>query len=83
MQRWVEYDAGTLTPPCVIQHDIVRNEHLIWVWDGTAIHGPLSRPSYDEASVCAEVVSMSAAEVPVVPEPTYTVICDDGFEVQL
>lgn len=68
MDRWREYEAGTLTPPCVVQHDCVNGEHLIWVWDGITIHGPLSRPEYDEAS-CIAHVAFVRAEPPRVPDP--------------
>lgn len=51
MHRWPEYDAGTLVPPAVVQHDEVNGEHLVWVWTGEKIVGPLSRKVYDEAEV--------------------------------
>ena len=42
--RWAEYNAGTLTPPVVVQHDtLASGEHLVWVWTGERIQGPFSR----------------------------------------
>jgi hypothetical protein len=55
INRWKEYDAGKLTPPCVVQHDTIRNEHLIWVWDGETIK-QFSRSGYDEKSVLADAM---------------------------
>jgi len=49
MDRWKEYDAKTLTPPCVVQHDVIGKEHLIWVWDGMTIHGPMSQENEEDA----------------------------------
>lgn len=83
MERWREYEAGTLTPPCVVQHDILGSDHLIWVWHGAGIVGPVVRPVYDEAAVCAEVLASLVPPVEVVPEPAYRIICEDGFEVAL
>ena len=66
MNRWKEYDAGKLTPPCVVQHDQIRDEHLVWVWDGEKIHGPISRTSFDEKEVFATVEAIKQmAEMPV------------------
>lgn len=62
MDRWAEYDAGTLTPPAVVQHDEVAGEHLIWVYTGHAIVGPLSRRTYDEPAIVAEVIAALEAE---------------------
>lgn len=66
MERWKEYDAGTLMPPCVVQHDQVGTEHLIWVWDGERIQGPFSRTSDDEAGCIAAAVE--ARDNPTRPE---------------
>lgn len=57
MNRWAEYNAGTLTPPCVVQHDFVSGLHLVWVWDGSRITGPYSREKYDEQ----ELLDMASA----------------------
>jgi uncharacterized sporulation protein YeaH/YhbH (DUF444 family) len=60
MHRWPEYTAGTLSPLSVVQHDVTsQGEHLIWVWDGGRIHGPLSRATYDEAAILADVAAMA------------------------
>lgn len=70
MNRWAEYKSGTLTPPAVVQHDQVGSEHLIWVWTGAAIIGPLSRRSFDEPQAVADAlasVSMQS-EKPVTVE---------------
>lgn len=58
MDKWKDYDAGKLTPPCVVQYDIVGKEHLVWVWDGSQIVGPLSMPIYDEAKALEIVMAM-------------------------
>lgn len=34
MDRWDEYNDGALTPPAIVQHDVVGGEHLIWGWTG-------------------------------------------------
>lgn len=69
MDRWAEYNAGKLTPPVVVQHDICGDEHLIWVWDGKAIQGPFSRSVFDEKAVIADaVVVKEIATVPFVDE---------------
>lgn len=61
--RWAEYQAGTLTPPVVVQHDQLGSEHLIWVWTGTQIMGPFSRPSYDETAIVAQAVALEAEQM--------------------
>jgi len=62
MNRWPEYNAGTLTPPVIVQHDIAPlGEHLIWVYAVGGILGPYARPTYDEAAIIAEVVAMLTA----------------------
>jgi hypothetical protein len=60
INRWAEYDAGTLTPPVVVQQDQVGGEYLVWLWTGTSIEGPMSRTSFDEAAFIAQ---WQAAEV--------------------
>lgn len=67
INRWREYEAGKLTPPCVVQHDEVGKEQLVWVWTGEQIVGPLSRNSFDEKSVVEEAVAI--AKTPA-PEPS-------------
>lgn len=64
MHRWPEYDAGTLVPPAVVQHDEVNGEHLVWVYESVdrGIQGPISRRSYDEAAILAEVQARLEAE---------------------
>ena len=66
MEKWRDYEAGKLVPPCVVQHDVVRDENLVWVWDGDVIHGPLSRKVYDEAEVLATVQAIKDAPVVVI-----------------
>jgi hypothetical protein len=53
INRWAEYNAGTLTAPAIVQQDQVGSEYLIWVWTGTQIEGPLSRSSFDETAFMA------------------------------
>ena len=48
VNRWNDYNIGKLTPPAIVQHDIIGKEHLIWVWTGKEIVGPLSRTEYNE-----------------------------------
>ena len=57
MNRWAEYRAGTLTPPVVVQRDIVLNgSAMLWIWDGESIIGPVSRKSdADDVAVAVEV----------------------------
>jgi hypothetical protein len=57
MNRWKEYSEKSLTPPVVVQHDYDGKEHLVWVWDGKAIKGPISRQTYDEAAIIAGVIA--------------------------
>lgn len=63
MDRWKEYNNKTLTPPCVIQHDIIRDEHLIWVWDGVSIIGPLSTSDED---VAINIATTKPAEIEII-----------------
>jgi hypothetical protein len=63
MNRWEEYRAGTLTPPAVVQHDHLPNEHLVWIWDGEKVRGAFYREEYDEAAILADVQAMIAAEL--------------------
>jgi hypothetical protein len=63
INRWKEYDAGTLTPPCVVQHDVLGKENLIWVWTGTEIKS-FSRDTFDEESILAD--AMIVAETVVI-----------------
>lgn len=58
--HWQAYQDGKLTPPAVVQHDIVNGQHLIWVWDGMAIQGPFSRSSYDEKEITATAAAIAA-----------------------
>lgn len=71
VNRWAEYEAGTLTPPVVVQHDVVTGEHLVWVWcTDLRIRGPLSPPAgATEADVLAyaeQLVVEDATRVPIV-----------------
>jgi len=60
---WPEYNAGTLTPPVVVQHDTMPSgEHLIWVYTASGILGPYSRTTYDEATFTAEITEMLTAQ---------------------
>ena len=52
--KWKEYNAETLVPPCVVQHDTVGKEHLVWVWTGENIV-QVSRLKYDEKSILTDV----------------------------
>jgi hypothetical protein len=61
INRWKEYDAGELTPPCVVQHDEINEEHLSWVWTGNKII-QVSRKTYDEQAIIDEVMEMVAIE---------------------
>lgn len=70
--RWKEYDAKTLTPPCVVQHDVVGEEHLVWVWTGKNIL-QASRTIYNEAEIISDMV---ASEI-IQTEP-YEIECEDG-----
>lgn len=59
MNRWAEYNAGTLTPPVVVQHDVLPSgENLIWIYTPDGILGPYSRATYDEATFTAEILQM-------------------------
>ena len=59
MNRWSEYNAGTLTPPVVVQHDVMPSgENLIWIYTIEGILGPYSRTTYDEAAFTAEITEM-------------------------
>ena len=57
LNRWREYEAGTLTPPTIIQHDEQNGEHLAWVWTGVQIVGPLSRMEYNEQDIIDTAVA--------------------------
>lgn len=76
MDRWAEYDAGTLTPPVVVQRDTLFGEHLIWVWTGKRIIGPFTRKQWD-ASVEAEVLASAVAADPADPDQ-FQILCEDG-----
>lgn len=67
--RWREYEAGTLTPPAIIQHDEQNREHLIWVWTGTQIIGPLSRREYNEQNIIDTAVA--SAQIEQIEEPQW------------
>ncbi len=60
INRWAEYNAGTLTPPAVVQQDQVGTEYLIWVWTGTQIEGPISRSNFNEAAFRADFTALLA-----------------------
>lgn len=78
MNRWPDYNAGTLTLPAIVQHDTMpTGEHLVWVAVAQGvIAGPYSRTSYDEASVIVDAVASAAP-----PAPEYAVECEDGTVV--
>ena len=61
LNRWKEYEAGTLTPPAIVQHDEINGEHLVWVWTGIKII-QMSRKIYDEQTIIDEVMAMETAE---------------------
>jgi hypothetical protein len=81
MERWKEFNDKTLVPPCVIQHDIIRDEHLIWLWDGELIHGPLSRKSYDENEIIGKVENIKNMVFVSVVDPINAIIADKEAEV--
>jgi hypothetical protein len=60
--RWAEYNAGTLTPPVVVQHDTTTGGlHLIWVYTVDGIFGPYFRPSYETTAFITEFIEIQAA----------------------
>ena len=61
INKWKEYDDGKLTPPCVVQHDEINGEHLVWVWTGIKIV-QVSRKIYDEQTIIDEVMALETAE---------------------
>lgn len=52
---WRDYESGKLTPPCVVQYDIIGKEHLIWVWAGEQIK-LFNRAKYDEKTILNDAV---------------------------
>jgi hypothetical protein len=66
MNRWKEFKAGKLAKPCVVQHDELPGEHLVWVWcsDGV-IRGPFSRKEFDEVEIFETVASIILIDSPV------------------
>ena len=62
INKWNEYNAETLTPPCVVQCDHNADEYLIWIWTGAKILGPISRSEYNESRVVDEVMESYQAE---------------------
>ena len=60
VNRWAEYNAGTLTPPAIVQQDQVGSEYLIWIWTGTQIEGPMSRSNFDETAFMADFTALLA-----------------------
>lgn len=87
--KWAEYRAGTLVPPAVVQHDEVNGEHLIWVWTGENIVGPMSRRGFDEAQAIADAlvvvgtVSVEAVSVETVSveEDLYLLLARKEVEI--
>jgi hypothetical protein len=81
INRWAEYDAGTLTPPVVVQQDKLGNEYLIWLWTGTGIVGPMSRTSFDEGTFItqwqAEETERLAAEAERLAEEEFEQLVSD------
>jgi hypothetical protein len=73
MNRWHEYEAGTLTPPVIVQHDEVNGEHLVWVWTGKAIRGPVSRREWN-AEIEAAVLAIDFDPAP----DTFEITSEDG-----
>lgn len=80
MDRWAEYNAGTLTPPVVVQRDTVNGGHLIWVWTGRRILGPFQRASWD-ASVESAILAF-ATSIDLADPDTYAILCEDGFTIR-
>lgn|SRR5574343_400631 len=71
INKWKEYDDGKLIAPAVVQYDTIRDEHLIWVWDGDNIK-QFSRTSFDEKSILAD--AMAVIDEPVYVDPKDTSI---------
>lgn len=72
INKWKEYDAKTLTPPCVVQHDVLGEEHLVWVWTGKNIL-QTSRTVYNESEIIADMVALETVQT----EP-YEIEWEDG-----
>lgn len=81
MDKWADYKAGKLIPPCVVQHDVVRDENLIWVWDGVNIQGPFSRAKYDEAEILATAMTVKDAVATPALDPKEVVIAEKEAEI--
>jgi len=71
MDRWAEYDIGTLIPPAVVQHDMDGGIHQVWVYcTDQRIRGPWPRPSYNEAAILAYAEQQVVEDATRVPEVT-------------
>ena len=81
MDRWKEYNAGKLKPPCVVQHDVVRDEHLIWVWDGVNIQGPFSRTKYDEVELLVTAMTVKDTVIEPVLDAKELIIAEKETEI--
>ena len=79
--RWAEYNAGTLTPPVVVQHDtLASGEHLVWVWTGERIQGPFSRLTYGAAEEAALLILAPTLDPP--PPDTFEITGEDGTVIE-
>ena len=78
--KWKEYNAETLVPPCVVQHDTVGKEHLVWVWTGENIV-QVSRLKYDEKSILTDVMTVSEKSI-VTTDPKDTIISELQAQVK-
>ena len=62
INKWNEYNAGAIMPPCVVQCDHDADEYLIWIWTGDKILGPISRNEYNETQIIAEMMAANQTE---------------------
>jgi hypothetical protein len=75
--RWAEYEAGTLTPPAVVQRDSdTPSGWLVWVWSGAMIHGPFKYGAWDAATETATLALAVSQDPP--PPDTFTITGEDG-----
>lgn len=77
--RWTEYNAGTLTPPVVVQHDSFANgTHFLWVYTTMGGIRFFARESWD-----ADVETALLALADQAGRPEYEITCEDGTVVQV
>lgn len=61
------------------KHIVVRGEHLVWVRTDAALHGPFSRPTYDQ-TVDDELLALAPTLDPVMD--TFTITGEDGETIE-